>query len=36
MKHDALAFWIYFGSAVGVLFLVVLGILIYINSRDNL
>jgi len=30
---EAGAFWIYFGSGVGVLALVVIGLLVWINSR---
>lgn len=36
MSHEALTFWIIFGSTVGGAFIVVLLLLIYINSRDNL
>jgi len=32
---EAAAFWIFFGSTVGVLAIVVLGLLVWINSRDR-
>ena len=35
MTSEAVGFWIFFGSTVGVLFLVVLGLLMWINSKDG-
>jgi len=35
MSGDAAGFWILFGSTVGVLTIVVIGLLVYINLIDR-
>jgi hypothetical protein len=35
MASEALGFWITFGVIAGVLAIVAIGLLVYINSRDH-